>query len=202
MSMSNSSYYDYHPTIQLERPVVLGGMPGTPYREVGHYLASLTGLSILDLDRWLEHQVGKSLWDFVQAEGEEVLRQKEFEYLDRALAAQPRGLLIVSEGTLAQAANRSKISDSAGLVYLSSAPTATYWHVRQQISERGPRYHPHVPQPLTHFDVLRPLFEELDRAQEDADLVLAMDNRSVQDAVDVIFDALPGLHTARSDGSA
>ena len=115
MSMSNSSYYDYHPTIQLERPVVLGGMPGTPYREVGHYLASLTGLSILDLDRWLEHQVGKSLWDFVQSEGEEVLRQKEFEYLDRALVAQPRGLLIVSEGTLAQAANRRKISESAGL---------------------------------------------------------------------------------------
>ena len=56
-------------------------MPGTPYREVGHYLTSLTGLSLLDLDRWLEHQVGKSLWDFVQSEGEHVLRQKEFEYL-------------------------------------------------------------------------------------------------------------------------
>ena len=42
---------------------------------------------------------------------------------------------------IAQAANRRKISESAGLVYLSSTPTATYWHVRQQISERGPRYH-------------------------------------------------------------
>lgn len=200
--MSDNSYYDYHPTVQLERPVALGGMPGTPYREVGHYLASLTGLSILDLDRWLEHQVGKSLWDFVQSEGEQELRQKEFEYLDRALVAQPCGLLIVSEGTLAQAANRRKISESAGLVYLSSAPSTAYWQVRQQISERGPRYHPHVPQPLTHFDVLRPLIEELDQARKDADLVLAMDNRSVQDAVDVIFDALPDLHPPPSDGGA
>ena len=53
MTMSNSSYYDYHPTLQLERPVVLGGMPGTPYREVGHYLTSLTGLPLLDLERLL-----------------------------------------------------------------------------------------------------------------------------------------------------
>ena len=200
--MSNSSYYDYHPTLQLERPVVLGGMPGTPYREVGHYLTSLTGLPLLDLDRWLEHQVGESLWDFVQSEGEHVLRQKEFEYLDRALLAEPCGLLVVGEGTLAQADNRRRIGESASLVYLSSAPSAAYWQVRQQISERGPRYHPHVPQPLTHFDVLRPLIEALDKAREDANLVLAVDNLSVQDVVDVIFDALPSLHTAPSNGDA
>jgi len=200
--MSNSSYYDYHPTLQLERPVVLGGMPGTPYREVGHYLTSLTGLPLLDLDRWLEHQVGESLWDFVQSEGEHVLRQKEFEYLDRALLAEPCGLLVVGEGTLAQADNRRRIGESASLVYLSSAPSAAYWQVRQQISERGPRYHPHVPQPLTHFDVLRPLIEALDKAREDANLVLAVDNLSVQDVVDAIFDALPSLHTGPSNGDA
>ena len=202
MTMSNSSYYDYHPTLQLERPVVLGGMPGTPYREVGHYLTSLTGLPLLDLDRWLEHQVGESLWDFVQSEGEHVLRQKEFEYLDRALLAEPCGLLVVGEGTLAQADNRRRIGESASLVYLSSAPSAAYWQVRQQISERGPRYHPHVPQPLTHFDVLRPLIEALDKAREDANLVLAVDNLSVQDVVDAIFDALPSLHTGPSNGDA
>ena len=200
--MSNSSYYDYHPTLQLERPVVLGGMPGTPYREVGHYLTSLTGIPLLDLDRWLEHQVGESLWDFVQSEGEHVLRQKEFEYLDRALLAEPCGLLVVGEGTLAQADNRRRIGESASLVYLSSAPSAAYWQVRQQISERGPRYHPHVPQPLTHFDVLRPLIEALDKAREDANLVLAVDNLSVQDVVDAIFDALPSLHTGPSNGDA
>ena len=200
--MSNSSYYEYHPTLQLERPVVLGGMPGTPYREVGHYLTSLTGLSLVDLDRWLEHQVGESLWDFMQSEGEHVLRQKEFEYLDRALVAEPCGLLIVSEGALAQAANRRRIGESASLVYLSSAPSSAYWQVRQQISERGPRYHPHVPQPLTHFDVLRPLIEALDQAREDADLVLAVDNRSVQDLVDTIFDAMPSLHNVRSEEDA
>ena len=200
--MSNSSYYDYHPTLQLERPVALGGMPGTPYREVGHYLTSLTGLPLLDLDRWLEHQVGESLWDFMQSEGEHVLRQKEFEHLDRALLAEPCGLLIVGEGTLAQPANRRRIRESASLVYLSSAPSAAYWQVRQQISERGPRYHPHVPQPLTHFDVLRPLIEALDQARGDANLVLAVDNRSVQDVVDAIFDALPSLHTGPSNGDA
>ena len=166
------------------------------------YLTSLTGLSLLDLDRWLEHQVGESLWDFVQSEGEHVLRQKEFEYLDRALLAKPCGLLVVGEGTLAQADNRRRIGESASLVYLSSAPSAAYWQVRQQINERGPRYHPHVPQPLTHFDVLRPLIEALDKAREDANLVLAVDNLSVQDVVDVIFDALPSLHTAPSNGDA
>lgn len=63
MNMSDSSYYDYHPTVQLARPLALGGVPGAPYREVGHHLATLTGLTLIDLDRWIEHQVGQSLWD-------------------------------------------------------------------------------------------------------------------------------------------
>ena len=33
----SDDYYDYHPTVQIERPIVLGGVPSAPYREVGHY---------------------------------------------------------------------------------------------------------------------------------------------------------------------
>ena len=50
--------------------------------------------------------------------------------------------------------------------------------------------------------MLRPLIEALDQAREDADLVLAVDNRSVQDLVDVIFDAMPSLHNVRSEEDA
>ncbi len=189
----SDDYYDYHPTVQIERPIVLGGVPSAPYREVGHYLATLSGLTLVDLDRWLEHQVGTSLWDFVQAEGEDALRRGESEYLERALNAHPHGLIIVGEGTLAQQENCRLIGEEAALIFLSLAPTSVYWQVRQQISERGPRYHPHIPQPLTHYQQLRPLFEALEGAERAADQVLAMDHCSVQDVVDVLLEGLPTL---------
>lgn len=196
----SGDYYDYHPTVQLDRSIVLGGVPSAPYREVGHYLATLSGLTLVDLDRWLEHQVGTSLWDFVQAEGEDVLRRKESEYLERALNAHPHCLIIVGEGTLAQQENCRRIGEAAALVYLSLTPTSVYWQVRQQISERGPRYHPHIPQPLTHYQQLRPLFAALEGAEKAADRVVAMDHCSVQDAIDLLLEALPTLGKRR--GSA
>lgn len=202
MNMSDSSYYDYHPTVQLARPLALGGVPGAPYREVGHHLATLTGLTLIDLDRWIEHQVGQSLWDFVREDGEEELRRKEFEYLNRALAAQPRGLIIVSEGTLAREENRRQLRESAALIYLSLSPSTMYWEVRQQISERGPRSHPHVPQPLTHFDQLRFLIDALAPAQASADLVCPMDNSSVQEVLGVLFEKLPDLNVLQHGDSA
>ena len=52
------NYYDHYPTIALARPVVLGGVPTAPYREVGHSLGALSGLPLIDLDHWLEHHYG------------------------------------------------------------------------------------------------------------------------------------------------
>ena len=64
------NYYDHYPTIALARPVVLGGVPTAPYREVGHSLGALSGLPLIDLDHWLEHHFGSSLWEALHQRGE------------------------------------------------------------------------------------------------------------------------------------
>ncbi len=193
MQIPDSGYYDYHPTVALSRSVVLGGTPSAAYREVGHDLAALTGLPLIDLDRWLEHQVGQSLWDFLQREGEDKLRYMETELLVKSLSNSPCGLIIAGEGVLAQAANRRLIKERAALAYLSLPPTAAYWELRRQIGEGGPRLHPNVPYPLVQFAQLRPLLDALEEAKKGADWICAVENKPVQEVLAQLFAALPNL---------
>jgi len=193
MQIPDTGYYDYHPTVALSRSIVVGGAPSAVYREVGHDLAALAGLPIVDLDRWLEHQVGQSLWDFLQQEGVENLRRMESALLVKALSTKPCGLIVVGEGLLAQASNRHLIRESAAFAYLSLPAPAAYWGLRQQIGEHGPRLHPHVPYPLVQFEQLRPLLDALGEAEKGADWVCAVENKLAQEILAQLFEALPAL---------
>ncbi|MFT5085774.1 MAG: shikimate kinase [Candidatus Latescibacterota bacterium] len=193
MQIPDRGYYDYHPTVALSRSIVLGGTPSAVYREVGHDVAALAGLPLIDLDRWLEHQVGQSLWDFLQQEGVEKLRRMESELLVKALSTSPCGLIIAGEGLLAQASNRHLIKESAAFAYLSLPSTAAYWELRRQIGKHGPRLHPHVPYPLMEFEQLRPLLDALGEAERGADWVCAVENRLAQEVLAQLFEALPAL---------
>lgn len=201
MQIPDPGYYDYHPTVALSRSVVLGGTPSAAYREVGHNLAALSGLPLIDLDCLLEHQVGQSLWDFLQREGEEKLRHLENELLAKSLENSPCGLVIAGGGVLAQAANRLLIKERAALAYLSLPPTAAYWELRR-IGERGPRLHPHVPYPLLTFAQLRPLLDSLEAAEQGADWLCGIENRPVQDVLAQLFAVLPDLGGADLERSA
>lgn len=192
MQIPDSGYYDYHPTVALSRSVVLGGTPGAAYREVGHDLAALSGLPLIDLDCLLEHQVGQSLWDFLQREGEDTLRHLENELLVKSLENSPCGLVIAGGGVLAQAANRRLIKEKAALAYLSLPPPAAYWELRR-MGERGPRLHPHVPYPLLTFAQLRPLLDSLKVAEQGADWLCAIENKPMQEVLALLFAALPDL---------
>ena len=58
--MPANDYDTYQPTIQLRRPLAITGYPGLPFRTLAYELAAMTGLSLIDVDRWIEHQVGTS----------------------------------------------------------------------------------------------------------------------------------------------
>ena len=196
MQIPDPDYYDYHPTVALSRCVVLGGTPSAAYREVGHDLAALTGLPLIDLDRLLEHQVGASLWDFLQREGEDKLRRLENELFAKSLETSPCALIIAGGGVLVQESNRRLIKGRAALAYLSLPPTAAYWELRREFAERGPRLYPHVPYPLLAFEQLRPLLNALGAAEKGADWLCAVENKLVQDVLAELFVALPSLGLA------
>lgn len=189
-------YYDYYPTIALGRPVVLGGVPTAPYREVGHSLAALAGLPLVDLDHWIEHQAGMSLWEALRQQGEPAVRTTATELLTQALASQPCSLVILGAAAPLIGTLLKQVQQSAALIWFDRPPTALYWTLRQQ-QEQGPQPFPFVPFPLERFDQLKPLLESLRLYRQQADLCLQV--FEIQEMVNQLFAALPKLGGAVVD---
>ena len=58
--MLDDPYYSCAPTVQLERPVALAGFLGSRVPLTGALLSAMTGLPLVDLDRAVEHEAGRS----------------------------------------------------------------------------------------------------------------------------------------------
>ena len=192
-----SGYYDYYPTIALERPVVLGGIPSSPYREVGHSLGALAGLPLVDLDHWIEHHAGMSLREALRQKSEPVLRQVATELITKAMVSRPCSLLILGAAAPLVDTVLQQVQKCAALVWLHGPPTAMYWALRQEQQEKGPQPFPFVPFPLEHFEQLNPLLQTLRLYQQQADLCHEV--FEVRETVNQLFAALADLGGAVVD---
>jgi len=188
-----SDYYDYSPTVALSKPIALIGFAGVEYREVGYDLGALIGLSVVDLDRWIEHEAGQAIWSLVHSEGEEYLRQLEGELLRRVLRTRPAGIVVLGEGALAPSANLEQVLAETVLVHFKMPLSALYWTLRHQAQERGPLPYPLLPQPLDAAEQLRPLFAARQVGYACAHMTIDMERREVSEAVQILQSALPGL---------
>ena len=136
-------YYDYHPTVHLERPLVLAGYLGEENRLLGLKLAALAGLPSTDLDRQIEHHAGRSIWDLVWNQGEASYRALERRYLVRLLRERPAGILSLGDGTLIDEDNRRLVEKEAHLVVLSRDLAHCFFSLKRgPRSEKGRRRRP------------------------------------------------------------
>ena len=113
-----SNYYEHGPLVLLQRPVVLIGFLGVDQHGLGRDLAALSGLPLVEVDRWIEHEAGQSLVSLVQTQGIEALRQLEDRFLAQALTSRPPGIVVLGDGALIKEANLQQVLDKATLVYL------------------------------------------------------------------------------------
>ena len=193
--MNSTGYYDYVPTVSMARSVVLGGMLSVPFREIGYELAALTGVRLIDLDQWLEHRLGQSLWDYRQSLKDPNIRLLEHQVLQKALNSLPKSLIVAGEGTLSNQASLNVISECSVLVYLKLPPMIAFRNTLQKIEERGPNIFPYVETPLHRFDQISPLVENLKNAEIVADLLFDMEGlsaRGVLKKINILFPKLSG----------
>jgi len=190
---ADSGYYDHHPAFALSRPVALIGFPGVEYRQVGHDLASLTGLPLVDLDRWIEHQAGQSLWQLLRDQGTVALRHLETQLLEKALISRPHGLIVLGDGVLIDAENLKRVRGTAAVIYFRLPPATAYWELRRQLREQPPGPSPFLPVPLESSAQLEPLWVERRPGFESAHLVVDMEGKRPEDVVPTLFEALPRL---------
>ena len=64
-----SNYYEHGPLVLLQRPIALIGFLGVDQHGLGRDLAALSGLTLIEVDRWIEHEAGQSLVALVQTQG-------------------------------------------------------------------------------------------------------------------------------------
>ena len=188
-----SNYYEHGPLVLLQRPITLIGFLGVDQHGLGRDLAALSGLPLIEVDRWIEHEAGQSLVVLVQTQGIEALRQLEDRFLAQALVTRPPGIIVLGDGALIKEANLQEVLTKATLVYLKLSLASTYWKLRQQ----AVRPHPLLLQPPESTAELRPLLAERQGGFDQAHVTLDMDEMTPEAALRHLLDKLPQWGTAR-----
>ena len=182
-----SNYYEHGPLVLLQRPVALIGFLGVDQHGLGRDLAALSGLPLIEVDRWIEHAAGQSLVSLVQTQGIEALRQLEDRFLAQALTTRPPGIIVLGDGALIKESNLRQVLDKATLVYLKLSLASTYWKLRHQTA--GP--HPLLLQPPESTGELRPLLAERQGGFDQAHVTLDMDEMTPEVALRLLLERLP-----------
>jgi shikimate kinase len=91
-----SDYYDPHPRLTLERPVLLAGQIGCGSAAMARNVCGRTGLSFVELDRELEHRAGRSLARLATEWGRDRLAREASLALLELAAKRPAGLIVLA----------------------------------------------------------------------------------------------------------
>jgi shikimate kinase len=165
-------YYDHHPTHRLERPLALTGFFGAGVVEVAASLSQRTGLPVIDLDRWIEHDRGCGLSALVLREGEASLRDAERRLLRRAVAARPASILALGDGALMDPESLALVLRETDLVYLREDISALHGRLVAELDRGRTSLYPFVFWTPAEPEDLVPTFEARRLSYEAAEDVI------------------------------
>ena len=113
--------------------ISLIGLPGSGKSTVGRHLARRLQLSFLDSDRVIEQQMGCSIHEYFEREGEERFRDVE-EAVIGELTQNPKCVLSTGGGAVLRDANRQHLRQRGQVVYLNSAPDEIFRRLRHDVN--------------------------------------------------------------------
>lgn len=186
-------YYDYGPVVALERHVVLGGFLGEETRMVAYRAAALLGLSAVDIDRSVEHDAGRSVWDLIWERGEEDYRRLEKKHIERALKARPFTLISLGDGALIDDEVRDTVLDASHLVVLDVDLANCFWRLKGTERSASDFWHPLYAGPLERIEQVRPFFQRRRPGMDSASHQLPLGGTSAHRAVDKLVDLVKEL---------
>ena len=186
-------YYTYQPTIRLRKPLVVTGYPGLPFRTLAYELAAITGVSLIDVDRWVEHQVGTSLSSLVGEYGMAALRHRETRLVLQSLDSSPPRLLIFSDQVLLEGSTRDAVRAVANTVYFYTDRATLFWRARRWAREHGVLPHPGLPTPLERPDQLDGILAARAGPLQQADRTILLEGEPDQATMDHLLLAAEQL---------
>ena len=113
--------------------VSLIGLPGSGKSTVGRQLARRLQLPFFDSDHVIERQLGCSIREFFEREGEDRFRDVE-EAVIGELTLNPTCVLSTGGGVVLRPTNRQHLHDRAQVVYLNSSPEELFRRLRHDMN--------------------------------------------------------------------
>lgn len=109
--------------------IALIGLPGSGKSTVGRQLARRLQLPFVDADQWVERQLGCSIREYFEREGETGFRDFEQQALVDITASGP-AVIATGGGAVLRPANRSCLRENARVFYLFASPEEVYRRLR------------------------------------------------------------------------
>lgn len=172
--------------IKIERPVTwvaLTGFMGVGKSRIGRELARELMLHFIDLDRYIEREMGLSVADIFRHLGEATFRQLEAEAVNE-LTQKDFLVLSLGGGTFVNPENRQKLLQRGPVVALWASPTTIF----ERISRR-PGQRPMLENP-DPFKRIQQLMAEREAIYRQATIHVSTDNRPIAEVVEEIVDQL------------
>ncbi len=113
--------------------IALIGLPGSGKSTVGRQLARRLQLPFSDSDHVIEQQLGCSIREYFEREGEERFRDVEESTIDRVTLNQ-HGVLSTGGGVVLRAVNRQHLHERCQVVYLNSSPEELFRRLRHDVN--------------------------------------------------------------------
>lgn len=113
--------------------ISLVGLPGSGKSSVGRQLARRLKLPFFDTDQVIEQQLGCSIREFFEREGEDRFRDIEELVIDQ-LTQNPAGVVSTGGGVILRSANRQLLRERSQVVYLNSSPDELFKRLRHDMN--------------------------------------------------------------------
>jgi shikimate kinase len=170
--------------LPLDKLIIsLIGLPGSGKSTVGRQLARRLQLPFFDSDHVIEQQLGCSIREYFEREGEERFRDAEESVIDQ-LSQNPNSVLSTGGGVVLRAPNRTNLRDRCQVIYLNSTADELFRRLRHDVS----RPLLQVADPLSRLRDLHALRDPLYR--ETANLTIETGRPSVSALVNRIVTQL------------
>ena len=109
--------------------ISLIGLPGSGKSTVGRQLARRFDVPVFDSDHVIEQQLGCSIREYFEREGEAAFRDIEESVIDQ-LTHNPAGVLSTGGGVVLRSANRQHLRARTHVIYLRSSPDELFRRLR------------------------------------------------------------------------
>lgn len=114
--------------------VSLIGLPGSGKSTVGRQLARRLQLPFFDSDHVIEQQLGCSIREYFEREGEDRFRDVEEAVIDQLMTQNPKCVLSTGGGVVLRPANRQHLHERGQVVYLNSSPDELFRRLRHDVN--------------------------------------------------------------------